>query len=510
MSGDGTVVSPSPTPRARRVLFLLCRRARPFFFLVLASFLAACAAPPTPPAPTARTVAARAALPVAPAARDERGLDELEQRTFRFFWETTNPENGLVPDRWPTKSFSSVAAVGFGLTAYPIGAERGWITRQQASARALTTLRFLTRAPQGPEAAGRTGYRGFLYHFLDPATGLRFATVELSTVDTALLLGGALFCQSYFDRDEPAEREIRDLAEQLYRRVEWPWAQARPPRIAMGWTPEQGFIESDWHGYSEGMIVYLLALGSPTYPVAPDAWEAWTKTYRFLEFQGQRYLAFAPLFGHHYSHVWVDFRGIRDAPMRRLDLDYFENSRRAALAQRAWAMANPRGWKGLGPDLWGVTACDGPVDAELFYSGERRRFWTYAGRGVGPDFTIDDGTIAPTGAAASLPFVPDEARAAIAAMQTRYGEPLYSTYGFLDAFNPSFQWTDVKLHHGKLVPGVGWFDTDYLGIDQGPIVAMLENYRSGLVWRLMRQNPHLRRGLERAGFTGGWLAAPAR
>ncbi len=290
-------------------------------------------------------------------------------------------------------------------------------------------------------------------------------------MDTTFLLAGALFCQSYFDRDEPAEREIRELAETLYRRVEWDWARPNPPALSHGWTPEKGWIPSDWRGYNEAMLLYILALGSPTHPVDPSAWAEWTRPYRVVEFQGQRYVDFAPLFGHQYSHVWVDFRGIRDDAMRRLGWDYFENSRRATLAQRQWAIANPRGWKGLGADIWGVSACDGPQDVERRVGLEVRRFWTYAGRGVGPGFPVEDGTIAPTAAGSSIAFTPEESTAALAAMRELHGEDLYSTYGFVDAFNPSFDFTDAAPHHGKVVPGKGWYDTDHLGIDQGPLAG---------------------------------------
>jgi hypothetical protein len=443
-----------------------------------------------------------------PAAAPAAFLDDVQERTFRFFWELAYP-NGLIPDRWPTRSFSSVAATGFGLNAYPIGIERGWISRAEGRDRVLATLRFLAHAPQGEAPSGVTGYRGFFYHFLDPESGRRFEQVELSTIDTTLLLAGALFCQSYFDRDEPGEREIRELAEALYGRAEWDWARPNPPAISHGWHPEHGWIASDWRGYNEAMLLYILALGSPTHPVDPGAWQEWTRPYRVVDFQGQRYVDFAPLFGHQYSHVWVDFRGIRDAKMRELGWDYFENSRRATLAQRAWAIANPRGWKGLGADIWGVTACDGPQDAEERIGLEVRRFWTYAGRGVGPGFPVEDGTIAPTAAGSSMPFTPQESAAALAAMRERHGENLYSKYGFLDAFNPTYQFTDRPPHHGKVVPGMGWYDTDYLGIDQGTLIAMIENQRSGLIWNALRKNPHIVRGLRRAGFTGGWLdAAP--
>lgn len=456
----------------------------------------------------AATAAVASAAPTAVHldAADAAFLDDVQQRTFRYFWDLADPHTGLVPDRWPTKSFASVAATGFGLTAYPIGVERGWVSRDEARQRVLRTLRFLWNAPQGPEARGMTGYRGFFYHFLVPQTGERFEQVELSTIDTALLLAGVLFCGEYFDRDHADEREVRQLAEQLYTRVEWSWAQPRPPRIGMGWKPETKFIEADWHGYDEAMILQLLALGSPTHPVDAAVWQKWTSNYRWQRWQGYEHVLFAPLFGHQYSHLWIDFRGIQDAYMRGRGIDYFENSRRATLAQRAWAIANPRGWTGVGEDVWGVTACDGPADVELPVNGEKRRFWTYAGRGVGPGFPVDDGTLAPTAAGGSVPFAPAPTIRALRTMRERYGEHLYGRYGFLDAFNPTFRFA-VPVHHGKVVPEVGWFDTDYLGIDQGPILAMIENHRSDLVWRLMRKNPHLRRGLERAGFEGGWLAA---
>jgi hypothetical protein len=274
----------------------------------------------------------------------------------------------------------------------------------------------------------------------------------------------------------------------------------------MGWRPEDGFIGYDWVGYSEAMLVVLLALGSPTFPVEPEAWQAWVAGYEgdWKQSYGQEHLTFPPLFGHQYSHVWVDFRGIQDGYMRGRGIDYFENSRRATYAQRAYAIANPAGWKGYGEDVWGLTACDGPVDAELEYGGRRRTFRTYAARG--PDHH-DDGTLAPTAAASSVPFAPEIAIPAVMEMRRRYGEHLYSTYGFLDAFNPSFEF-GVALQHGKVTPGLGWVAGDSLGIDQGPIVAMLENHRSGLVWRVMRKSPYLRAGLQRAGFQGGWLEEP--
>lgn len=487
-----------PHPSARRALGAMT--------LALASALVSCAGP-----------GAREHAPVtsepdqpdpAPDPADGIGdplLDDLHARTFRFFWDTANPKNGLVPDRYPTPSFSSVAAVGFALTAYPIGVERGYVDRDAARQRVLTTLRFLRDAPQGPEARGNTGYKGFFYHFLDMETGERFERTELSTVDTALLLAGVLFCQTYFDRDHPDEVAIRALADDIYARVDWRWAQVRPPSIGHGWTPEGGHLAYDWRGYNEAMLVYLLALGSPTHAVEPDAWTAWTSGYDDdwgTYHSGQEHLGFAPHFGHQYTHAWVDFRGIKDAYTRSRGIDYFENSRRATYAQRAYAMENPGRFKGYGEHVWGLTACDGPANVEIDDQGEPRVFRTYAARGMGVN---DDGTLAPTAAAASIPFAPEIAIPAVREMHRRYGEHIYARYGFVDAFNPSFEF-DVPVAHGRVIPGVGWVDRDYLGIDQGPILLMLENHHSAMIWKRMRQNPYLRKGLERAGFSGGWLA----
>lgn len=474
------------------------RRTVPLLLSLLLTLAAGCA---TAPPRTAEEVISRPALTPL--------FEDLQQRTFRYFWETADEKTGLVPDRFPyDEPFSSIAAVGFALTAYPIGVERGWITREQARQRTLTTLRFFHDAPQGPGKTGVAGYKGFFYHFLDLRTGQRYADwVELSSVDTALLLGGVLFAQSYFKGEDAEEAEIRRLAEIIYRRVDWTWMQVRDPLISMGWYPGKGFIRHDWKGYNEAMLVYLLALGSPTHPIKKKAWPAWTKGYgrAWGLYQDQEHLSFGPLFGHQYSHVWVDFRGIQDAYMRKRGFDYFENSRRATYAQRTYAIANPMRWKGYGANVWGLTASDGPTRAAKDYEGDLRVFRHYSARGAGlGGDTFDDGTIAPTAAAASLPFAPEIVMPAVEEMHRLFGDFIYSDYGFLDAFNPSFTY-DIPLKTGKLVPGRGWVARDYIGIDQGPIVTMIENYRNDFVWRVMRENPHLRLGLKRAGFKGGWL-----
>lgn len=431
-------------------------------------------------------------------------LDTLQARTFRFFWERADSRTGLMPDRWPTRSFMSVSATGFALTAYPIGIERGWVGREQARDRVLRTLRFFLDAPQDTSRRGATGYHGFFYHFLDADSGRRFGAVELSTVDTALLLAGAFFCQSYFDRETPEETELRARVDSLYARADWRWAQVRPPTIGHGWTPEEGHLGYDWRGYNEAMLVYLFALASPTHPVESDAWRSWIAGYRWGEFEGREHLGFAPLFGHQYTHVWIDFRGIRDDWLGDHGLDYFENSRRATLAQQAYAVRNPGGWSGYGSRLWGLTACDGPFDGRLEIGGRTREFHTYWARGASFTEIQDDGTIAPTAAGGSIAFAPEVVVPTLMQMRERFGERVFGRYGFVDAFNLTLR-MPIPVQHGRVDPGVGWFDTDYLGIDQGPILAMTENYRTGLVWKTMRCNPHVVRSLRAAGFRGGWL-----
>jgi hypothetical protein len=431
-------------------------------------------------------------------------MENLQERTFQFFWQLSDPHTGLTPDRWPTRSFASVAATGFALTAYPIGVEHDIIGRDAARRRVLNTLRFFWTASQNSSVSDAVGYRGFFYHFLDTETGHRFGNVELSTMDTALFLAGALFCQSYFDQSQATEDSIRALADSLYLRADWQWASVRPPPISHGWKPESGFLPYDWRGYNEAMLLYVLALGSPTHPVAPEAWDAWTSYYQWGEFHGQQYLGFGPLFGHQYSHVWLDLRGIQDAYLRPRGIDYFENSRRATYAQYAYAQVNPHSWQGYGPRLWGLTACDGPVHGEYEIDNAKRNFRTYWGRGASFTGVNDDGTVCPSAAAASFAFAPEIVLPTLLALRDDYGDLIYGPYGFLDALNPTFR-LEIQVQHGRVDPEHGWFDTDYLGIDQGPILAMIENFRSRLVWNTMRRNPHIIRGLRAAGFTGGWL-----
>jgi hypothetical protein len=448
-----------------------------------------------------RVLAARRSLPAF--------YSEIEQRTFRFFWDTVNRKNGLVPDRWPSPSFCSIAAVGFALPAYAIGAERGWCSRAEARDLTLTTLRFFWNAPQGPARSGTTGYRGFFYHFLDMQTGERFRDVELSSVDTTILLMGVLFAGQYYDREHVAEREIRRLSKALYERADWNFFRSDGREaISMGWHPEDGLIPANWVGFNEGMFVNILALGSPTHPGPANLWEQWTAPYpeRWRGEGPTRHVAFAPFFPGQYSQIFIDFRGIRDRVMRQAGFDYFENSRRETYANRAYCIANPMRWRGYSDRIWGLAACDGPGDFRRPFKGQERQFFGYSARGPidEPDGS-DDGTIAPTAALGALPFAPEIVIPCAEALLKQHGDRIFSRYGFLDSFNPSFTYTDADAGTGTIDPKRGWAAKDYLGIDQGPILLQAANYRDDFVWRYMRRVPAIRRGLQRAGFTGGWL-----
>lgn len=418
--------------------------------------------------------------------------EDLKQRTFQYFWDVVDEPTWQTDDRHPTKNFTSIAATGFALPAYIIGAENGYVTREAAAERTLNVLEWLWHSPQGPDAEGMTGYRGFYYHFLNYGSGSRYKNVELSTIDTSLLFGGILTSQSYFDGENPTETRIRELADSLYLRIEWPWAMDGKETVSMGWHPETGFIEAQWKGYNEAMILLVLGLGSPTHPLPDNAWDTWTSTYNWADYYGYEHVNFGPLFGHQYSQMFIDFRGINDQYMTEKGIDYFENSRRATLSNRAYAIDNPSGFKGYSENIWGLTASDGPFNEVRRYNGKNIQVRTYTARGAAADYLNDDGTIVPTAAGGSIPFAPEETLHALYTMKQQFGDQLYQKYGFLDSFN--LTWHEE-----------GWFNPDYIGIDQGPILIQLENYESGLIWDLFSKNPHVVRGLKRAGFSGGWL-----
>lgn len=425
-------------------------------------------------------------------------LNTLQQEAFRFFRQETNAVNGMVLDKTSANWPASIAAIGLGLACYPVAVERGWISRQDAIAIVLTSLRFLMSAPQG-EAADAIGYRGFYYHFLDMQSGRRARRCEVSTVDTALLLAGALTCAAYFQRGNGGEPEIRDRADALFRRVDWPWAQNGNPAVAQGWYPEEGFVDYRYQGYDEALILYLLGLGAPDRPLSMTSYSAWSSSYEWKRVHGIEYLYAGPLFTHQLSHIWVDFRGIQDGFMRGKGIDYFENSRRATCIQQRYAMANPLGFRGYGEFAWGITASDGPGEVTRRIDGVERRFYDYLARGV--PYGPDDGTLAPWAVLASLPFAPDIVIPTIIRMneqELRSGHQ----YGFWSTFNPTFSEANDNSR--------GWHSPYHFGLAQGPIMLMIENYRSGLIWELMRSCPYLVAGLQRAGFTGGWLPSAVR
>jgi hypothetical protein len=422
---------------------------------------------------------------------DEALLDGLQRAAFGYFLKAVNPANGLIADNSRPDSPVSIAVVGFALSSYVVAVERGWLARADGVERCLAALRFFRDSDQSgsPEA---TGYKGFYYHFLDLHTGARVWRSELSMIDTALLIAGALTASMYFDGNIPDEIELRELVDMLFRRIDWRWAQDGGATLRQGWKPECGFLHYGWEGYNEAIVLYVLALGSPTHPLKGDGYHAWTATYQWENLYGHDFLYGGPLFVHQYSHAWIDFRGIRDRFMREKRCDYFENSRRATLVQREYAQRNPSEFAGYDEHCWGLTACDGPSDELPGVTGEPRRFFGYVARGV--PYGPDDGTVAGWASLASLPFAPEIALDAARNMHRRYPEML-SESRYASGFNPSLATADHRA----------WVSRGHFGLDQGILVMMIENHCSGLIWRLMRACPYMRAGLRHAGFRGGWL-----
>ncbi len=409
-------------------------------------------------------------VPALKSLTDEALLDSLQRTGFLYFWDEANPVNGLIRDRSQPGSACSIAAQGFGITAICIAIDHGWISRSEGRDRILLGMQTLWNGPQGDTEYNTNGYKGLFYHFLDINSGLRTWSSELSTIDTALLMAGVIDAKQYFTGEDPGEVEVRALSDSLYYRVDWEFVRNGGNGIRMGWKPNTGFSGyGTWVGYNEAMVLYLLALGSPTHPVPDYTWAYWTSGYNWSLQYGQIYVNFPPLFGHQYSHCWIDFRDLRDAYMRLHGIDYFENSRRATIAAREYCIANPSGWAGYGADLWGLTASDDPGG--------------YLAHGA-PPAQNDNGTITPTAAAGSIAFAPEIVLPALHNMYDNYGSMLWGKYGFKDAFNLT----------------QFWWGSDYLGIDEGPIVIMIENYLNGGIWDRMMGNADIRAGLQRAGF----------
>ncbi|HTK31316.1 MAG TPA: glucoamylase family protein [Candidatus Saccharimonadaceae bacterium] len=399
-------------------------------------------------------------------------LDSLQASGFRYFWYQANPANGLIRDRSVVGSPCSIASTGFGLSAICVGVDHGYVTRAAARQRVVTTLRTFWFGPQGTAVNGMMGYQGLFYHWITMDTGVRMWSSELSTIDTALLLAGILDCREYFNLTDTTEVAIRALADSIYRRVNWHFvALGSNGPIYMGWKPENGFADfGTWQGYNEASILYLLAIGSPTNGLPGGLWKGWwCKGYRWQTWNGYSFINFPPLFGHQYTHCWIDFQNIQDDTMRVRGITYFENSRRATLAQRNYCIANPGGYLAYSDSLWGITASDDPFG--------------YSARGAPPN-QGDNGTLVPTAALSSIWFTPAESQQVAHTLWNNFHDELWGPYGFRDAFNFDR----------------GWYDTDYLGIDQGPIVLMIENYLTGGPAKRVTYNADIQRALSLANF----------
>lgn len=418
---------------------------------------------------------------------DEMLLDSIQYKTFLFFLHEHHPQWGIVKDRIKDWAPSSIASTGFGIPSFAIGAERGWISREQAAGITLNILHFFANSVQSEEA-NAMGYKGFYYHFLRMDTGAREWDCELSSIDTGLLMMGVIFARNYYNLENETEKQIRELATLLLDRIDWdfmlmPDGSQHPNTISMGWTPEGGMHNWGWTGYNEALFLYVLAAGSGMKNIE-TSYKAWLSYYKWqTPYEGLSHVAFPPLFGHQFSHAFIDFRGLADVYMKEKGIDYFENSRRATYVQRQYAIDNPHGWVGYDSLCWGVTASDGPTEK---YNFDDKKFLGYAGRGTsGPDYNyFDDGTIAPYGPLSSLPFTPEIVLPTIRSMIDRYGGKLWGKYGFYDSFNPT----------------ANWVNDDFIGIGQGPMLIMIENFRTGLVWDYVMKDPIVQKGLNKLGF----------
>ncbi len=394
-------------------------------------------------------------FPLSP--EDDRMLDEIERAAVQYFWDQADPNTGLVKDRSNVRvsndqgTVASIAATGFGLTALSIGEQRGYLKEVPARDRVIGTLRFLyDKMPT---------HRGFFYHWADVHSGQRIWDAEISSIDTAILLCGVITARYHFRR-----KEITRLANAIFNRVDWTWLSADTSLLPHGWTPEFGFLQNRWDYYSELMMMYLLGLGSSSFPLPVEAWHAWKRI--TFEYDGLRYIgAYAPLFVHQYSQAWFDFRNRRDRYA-----DYFRNSIIATEVHRRFCLELSKRFPDYTDDLWGITASDSKNG--------------YVVWGGPPEMGPIDGTVVPSAAGGSLPFLPQKTLRVLRTIRTRYGAHAWTRYGFVNAFNPL----------------TNWYDTDVVGLDTGITLLMAENLRSGYVWSAFMQSPEVQRALNRAGL----------
>jgi hypothetical protein len=391
---------------------------------------------------------------------DEQLLDEIQHATFDFFWNEAGATTGQVKDRAlangnDSHTMSSIAATGFGLTSLCIGDRRGYGKSSEIRERVKRTLRFLIH--------GTPCVHGFFYHFIHMETGARWEKVELSSIDTSLLLCGVLTARQYF-----ADQEIKDLATKIYERVDWPWMLNGGLTFSMGWKPESKFLRARWDHYCELMMIYLLALGSPTHPVDASSWHAWSRP--LIKYQGIEFISGDdPIFPVQYSHAWFDFRNKRDAYA-----NYFENSVKATKAHKLFCLSLRDRFPDYSENLWGISASD-------FVKGYTA--WGGPSAHGGPIGPVD-GSIVPCTTGGLLPFLFEDCIRVLRHLRGPYGEKVWTRYSFRDAFNPL----------------IDWYDSDVLGIDLGIAMLMAENYRTGFVWEQFMKNEEAKRGMDRAGF----------
>jgi hypothetical protein len=387
---------------------------------------------------------------------DEQLLDEIQRASYPFFWNETNPATGQVKDRAllngnDTRTMSSIAATGFGLTALCIGDARGYGKTVEITERVRNTLQFLYQK--------QPNVHGFFYHFVDMNTGQRWSKCELSSIDTSLLLCGVLTARQYF-----RDAEIQDLATKIYERVEWPWMLNGGPTFSMGWHPESGFLKARWEHYCELMMIYLLGIGSMTHPVPAGTWNAWTRPK--ITYQGLTYISGNdPIFTHQYSQAWFDFRNKKDAYA-----NYFDNSVTATKAHKLFCLSLASKFSDYSDNLWGISASD-------YVKG-------YTAWGGPPPQGPIDGSIVPCATGGSLPFLFADCIGVLRNIRGAYGAKAWGMYSYVDAFNPL----------------TGWYDPDVLGIDLGITMVMAENYRTGMVWKTFMKNSEAQAAMTKVGF----------
>ena len=399
-------------------------------------------------------------ISVTPPPSDDEFLDQIERAIYLYFWEQASSSTGLVKDRAiasgsDTSTVSSIAATGFGLTALCIGHSRGYGDAAQIQSRVSTALSFLANL----QSSLQTTANGFFYHFLDINSGARVWSSEVSSIDTSILLCGVLTCRQYF-----SDSQIQSVATQIYNSVNWPWMLNDGPTFSMGWTPESGFLPNRWDTYAELMMLYLLAIGSPTNPIPASSWDAFSRP--TLTYSGLTYITnyYAPLFIHQYSHAWFDFRNKSDKYT-----NYFANSQTATQAHKLFCLALANQFSDYGANLWGITASDSANG--------------YVAWGGPPTMGPIDGSIVPCACGGSLPFDSADCLAVLREIMTNYPQA-WQRYGYVNAFNPLS----------------GWYDADVVGIGAGIQMLMAENQRSGLVWNTFMANPEAQNAFAAVGL----------